>query len=213
MRRSAGIWLRFALVIAGVALPAAPSAANFVYTLSLAQLYNEAEIVAALHIDNLEPQFVGGRQCGIRYDAHLLHVFKPTSPEGLPAAIQFADRSDDELSANNDYFVTLKRIENPEALYAKTSGSYTRWSKLADLRRLPQGLPREEALAFLGCSGLNAALHHEIAWVLADDSVVVTSSLPSSWPASIAMRPDPSVSEQWIASKPELFAYFDSLRR
>jgi hypothetical protein len=176
MRRAVGHWLRFALVIAGVVLPAAPSAANFVYTLSLKELYDEAEIVAALHIDNAEPQFVAGRQCGVRYDAHLLRVFKPTSPRALPV-IHFADRGGDELSAGQDYFVTLKRIEDPAALYAWTSGSYTRWSKLADLRRLPRGLSREEALAFLGCNGLNAALHHEIAWVLADDSVVEAGAL------------------------------------
>ena len=213
MQRAVDIWLRFALVIAGIALPATRSAANFVYTLSLAELYDEAEIVAALHIDNVEPQFVAGRHCGTRFDAHVLSVFKAASPQKSLVQIQFGDRRGDSLAAGRDYFVTLKHIEDPETLYGKTRGGGTGWSQMADLRHLPEGLSREEALAFLRCNGLNAALHSEVAWTIADRSIVVTTPLPSEWPASIPKRPDPSVPSQWIVSKPELLAYFRSLRR
>lgn len=208
-----GTWLRFALLVAVIGLPATPSAANFVYTYSLSQLFDEAEVVATLHIDSVEPQFVAGRHCGARYDAHVLSVFKAASPQEVPVQVQFGDRGDDRLSAGKDYFVTLKRIENPETLYDKTRGGDAGWSAAADLRHLPEGLSRQDALAFLRCNGLNAALHSEVAWALADRSIVVTTSLPSEWPASIPKRPDPSVPSQWIVSKPEFLAYFESLRR
>ncbi len=211
MHPAIGIWLRLALLVACVALPATRSAANFVYTFSLAELYDEAEIVAAVHIESVEPQFVAGKRCGARYGARVLRVFKPASPQGIPVAIQFGDRGGDGLSAGKNYFVTLKRIEDPETLYDEIYGRGTRWSEVADLWHLPEGLSREGALAFLGCNGLNAALHYEIAWELAEGDAKVPPPLPSAWPATIPKRADPSVAEQWIVSKPELFAYLDSL--
>ncbi|HEX9488709.1 MAG TPA: hypothetical protein VF930_00405 [Stellaceae bacterium] len=209
MRLAIGKWLRFTLLIACIALPATRSAANFVYIFSLSQLYDEAEIVAALRIDSAEPQFVAGKRCGARYGARMLRVFKPASPQRIPAAIQFGDRGGDGLSEGKEYFVTLKRIEDPETLYDEMYGRGSRWSEVADLWHLPEGLSRGEALAFLGCNGLNAALHYEIAWELAEGDAKVPPPLPSAWPATIPKRADPSVAEQWIVSKPEL--YLDSL--
>jgi hypothetical protein len=206
-------WLRFAPLIACIALPATRSAANFVYTSSLSELYDEAEIVAALRIDSVEPQFVAGKRCGARYGARMLRVFKPASPQGIPVAIQFGDRGGDALSKGKDYFVTLNRVNDPETLYDGMYGRGTRWPEVADVWHLPEGLSREEALAFLGCNGLNAALHYVIAWKLAGGDAKVSPPLPSAWPATIPKRADPSAGERWIVSKDDLFAYLDTLRQ
>jgi hypothetical protein len=213
MRPAIGAWVRLALLVVCIALPATRSAANFVYIFSLSQLYDEAEIVAALRIDSVEPQFVAGKRCGARYGARVLRVFKPASPQGIPAAIHLGDRGGDYLSEGKNYFVTLKRIQDPETLYGEMYGRGTRWSEVADVWHLPEGLSREEALAFLGCNGLNAALHYEVAWELAESDAKVPPPLPSAWPATIPKRADPSAAEQWIVSKDDLFAYLDTLKQ
>jgi len=213
MRPAIGKWFCFVLLIACFALPVTRSAAHFVYVFSLAQLFDEAEIVSALHVESVEPQFVAGKRCGARYGARVLRVFKPASPQGIPVAIQFGDRGGDGLSEGKDYLVTLKRVEDPQTVYDEIYGRGTRWSEVADVWHLPEGLSREEALAFLGCNGLNAALHYEIAWELAESDAKVPSPLPSEWPATIPRRADPAVAEQWIVSKDDLFAYLDALKQ
>src|SRR5260370_7875269 len=92
MRPAASRWFERALLIAYIAFLATPSVAHMVWVASLAEIYQEADILAAIYIDDAEAEFSFGRECGTRYRATIVRAFKTGAQNSGSAQLRFGPR-------------------------------------------------------------------------------------------------------------------------
>lgn len=206
MRPVANRRFEHALLIACIAFIAPPSVAHIVWVDSLAEIYRETDMLAAIYIDDAEAEFSFGRECGTRYRATIVRAFKSEPQDGGAAQLRFGHRSG--LKSGKQYLVMLRHYADADKIY----DTYHDVDWPGALWVIPKDLPKAAALEFIRCNGLLPGLDYDGAWEISDKAVIMESPLPSSWPPSIGKEREAPDSGTWLVSKDDLFAYLDSLR-
>jgi hypothetical protein len=206
MRPAASRWFERGLLIAYIAFLATPSVAHMVWVASLAEIYQEADILAAIHIDDAEAEFSSGRECGTRYRATIVRAFKTGAPDSGPAQLRFGHR--DGLSPGKQYLAVLRHYGDANKIYDIYHGI----ELTGALWVIPKDLPKAAALEFVTCNGLLPGLDYDGAWEIGAEGVIMEAPLPSSWPESVHKQRGKPGGGAWIVSKEDLFAYLDTLK-
>jgi hypothetical protein len=207
MLSAAGKMLGCALLIGAVLfLQAQRPSANMIWVAPLEQIYEEADSVVAVRIDSAQPEFSSGRECGTRYWATIVRVFKTRAQDSGSSQIRFGHRGG--LSPGKQYLVTLRHYDDPKEIY-----DVYHPDALPDaVWVIPTDLSEARALEFIKCNDLLPGLDYDGAWEIGEKGVTMPGPLPSAWPQPIRKERRESDRGNWIVSKDDLFAYLDTLK-
>jgi hypothetical protein len=197
-----------AVLVGAVLLwPAQGPSANMIWVAPLEEIYEEADSVVAVRIDSAQPEFSSGRECGTRYWATIVRVFKMRAQDSGSSQLRFGHRSG--LSPGKQYLAVLRHYGDANKIY----DIYHDIDLPGALWVVPKDLPKAAALEFIRCNGLLSGLDYDGAWEIGAKGIIMEAPLPSSWPESIPKQRGEPDRGAWIVSKDDLFAYLDTLKQ
>jgi hypothetical protein len=169
--------------------------------LSIQEYFESADLVVEARIDSEEPIRQRDGECGIRYQATVLHEFK-NSPQIRGRQLTFGRFAG--LYSRETYVLFLRYETDPEAAYREVKERY-------DLPDPNTNEGKERISMTIKCDGLFPGLVYnaKTAWDVRDNGVAIEGILPFDFPRNI--RKSQADKLLWLVQKDDLFAYLRSL--